>query len=503
MIDVLHDTSFSLDDITQSVCRESLYDFVKEAWHVLVPEEPVWNWHIEYVCDELQKLAKKVFNRQPKEHDLIINIPPGTTKSTICSVMFPAWLWTRQPELRVITGSYDALLALSFAVKSRDLMMSDWYQSTFRFKKNARGLWRPSTDADAVPISLKEDQNTKGLYENMAMGSRKAVGVGGSVTGSHAHVILVDDPINPKAAGAVSEADLKEVNRWMNETLPSRKVDKAMTPTVLIMQRLHQNDPSGNWLEKKNRLKLRHICLPAEARAGTIKPAKLVLHYVDGLLDPIRLGREVLDEAKQDLGEFGFAGQFDQNPIPRGGGMFKVDMIQMETPPELEMFIQIVRYWDKAGTKDAGANTAGVKMGIDKWKRIWILDVIKGQWRPDERERTIRQAAQADGFSVVVYIEQEPGSGGKESAETTIIDTLPEFRVRLDRPTGDKATRAEPFAGKVNIGRVYIPKGAKWWPDYRDELRYFPASTRKDQVDASSGAYIKIAGAKIRAGSAV
>src|SRR5688572_470905 len=94
------------DDLAQSICRESFYHFVKEFWEVLIPEELVPNWHIKFLCDEAQKLAERIFRRLPKEHDMVVNIPPGTTKSTIFSIMFPAWLWTRQPELRVISACY-------------------------------------------------------------------------------------------------------------------------------------------------------------------------------------------------------------------------------------------------------------------------------------------------------------------------------------------------------------------------------------------------------------
>lgn len=495
---------FNENDLTQSVCRESFFEFVKEFWEVLIPEEPIWNWHIEYLCNEAQRMAERIFRRLPKEHDLIVNIPPGTTKSTIFSIMLPAWLWTRQPELRVISACYEDQLALVFAVKSRDIVTSEKYQNTFRFKKNAVGRWRPSTDPDAVPLTLKEDQNAKSLYQNMANGDRKACGAGGNVTGSHSHVIIVDDPINPKEA--VSEAGLLKINRWMRETLPSRKVDKKIAPTILVMQRLHQDDPTGAMLEKKKAVY--HICLPAED-SKLVRPLRLRLKYQEngGFLDSVRLDRTVLDEAKIDLGEYGYAGQFEQNPVPEGGGLFKMHKIQFcrasrETPSNFEM---IVRYWDKAGTADGGKRTAGGKIGKHIDGRVIIKHMIKGQWAAGQREQIILDTARNDTTFVVVGTEQEPGSGGKQSAEDTVKNLIG-FDCRVDKVTGDKATRAEPLARQIEIGNVYVElddegKEPDWWKDLKKEMAFFPFSKYKDQVDSLSGGFGMLNAERVKAGS--
>ena len=482
-------------DLLQSITRESFYEFVREFWDTLIQEEPVWNWHIEYLCDELQVVAERVIAGKAKEYDLIINIPPGTTKSTICSQMFPSWVWTKMAWARFIAASYEHNLALNFARRSRDIVESEKYQAAYKFKK-VDDLIIPVSpmDQEGESMALKDDQNAKGHYENIFTGDRKSVGAGGNITGSHGHFILVDDPINPKEA--VSEAGLKNVNRWMSETLPSRKVDKAVTPTILIMQRLHQDDPTGHLLAK-GRGNIKHICLPCDT-SYDIKPARLKLKYVKpegeehGLLDPVRLSRAVLDEQRADLGEYGYAGQYGQSPVPLGGGMFKIDKINIDIPPLPIEFVVIVRYWDKAGTKNAGAHTAGVLMGIDQLKRFWVLDVVRGQWDSGTRERIIKQTAQNDAQhyegKVIVGLEQEGGSGGKESAENTVIN-LRGYTVRVDRPVGDKVTRADPYSVQVNIGNVYVPKGAEWWDAYRSELQFFPFSKYKDQVDASSGAF--------------
>jgi len=459
--------------LTKDLCEYSFYEFLLEFWDTIVPETLIDNWHIKYLCDTLQGMAERVFRGRPKEYDLIVNVPPGSTKSTIFSEMFIPWTWTRMPAARHICGSHAFDLGMDLSRKSRDII-----RTGERYKN------RPSYKECWPEIQLRGDQDTKGYFANTLGGMRKSVTVGGkSPVGFHAHFLIVDDPIDPQKA--LSEVELKNANDWMAETLPSRMVDKRITPTMLIMQRLHQNDPSGNRLEKKGAGKVLHICLPADASEFQVRPKRLLDHYQDGLLDPVRLSRQILKETRANIGAYGYSGQYGQHPVPLGGGMFKTDRIRIDTPSK--GMTKQTRYWDKAATADGGAYTVGVKEGIDQDKRVWVLDVIRGQWDSDQRERIIRQTAEMDGIKVVIGLEQEPGSGGKESALST-VRRLQGFRVRTDRPTGDKALRADPFGCQVNEHNVSIVK-AEWNREYLEELRFFPNSRYKDQVDASSGAY--------------
>jgi predicted phage terminase large subunit-like protein len=465
-IDLSH---YTIDEITlaSSICRDDFYFFVQEFWHTVIPETPIWNWHIKYLCKQLQAVAERVFRWEPKAYDLIINVPPGSTKSTLASVLFPAWCWTRMPTSRCIGGSHAHPLAMDLSLKNRDVVLSEKYRAYF------------------PELSLRRDQQAKSHFKNTHGGTRYAVGVGGSVTGMHGHFLLVDDPLDPEKA--VSEAELKTANRWMTSTLPTRKVDKLVVPTILIMQRLHQNDCTGHLLDIED-LKVRHICIPAE-RNAMIKPKYLRRFYKNGLFDNERCGPEVLKEQRAVLGEYGYAGQFLQNPVPLAGGMFKTDRLTIDTPPV--KMADTVRYWDKAGTKEStGTNpayTAGVKMSKDLNGRFWVMDVKRVRLEAFAREKLIKQTAQMDGKDVQIVIEQEPGSGGKESAHNTVRN-LAGFKVRIDKVSGDKSQRADPFATQVNGENVYIKPGP-WNKVYIEEHQYFPNSTYKDQVDAGSGAF--------------
>ena len=477
--------------IERELCDRSLYYFLQYFFDQVSPHQFQRNWHIEYLCQELEKVAFQVGNRIPRDHDLIINVPPGSTKTITCSIMFPIWCWTKWHWMRFITASYSGVLSLESADYSRELIRSQPFREMY------------------PELSIKEDKDTKSnfrivktlpgspgrVHKKVPGGNRYSTSVGGTLTGFHGDILIVDDPLNPTQSA--SEIELANANHWMTQTLPTRKTDKAITPTILIMQRLHQNDPSGHLLAKE-KLSVKHICMPGEARnyKKNIQPPELYKLYKDDLLDPIRMPWSVLKDLESDLGQYGYAGQIGQDPTPPGGGMFQVDkFIVILTPPPANQIIKKVRYWDKAGSEGAGAYTVGVKMLQLTANRWVVVDVKRGQWGTDKRESIIKATAIADGVDTEVWVEQEPGSGGKESAEGTIRN-LAGFVCRADKPTGDKIFRADPYSVQVNNGAFQILK-ADWNQKFLEEHRFFPFGTYKDQVDASAGAFNKLVGKKI------
>jgi len=331
----------ALNDVYQvkaERCRRSLYHFIQEFWPVISSDPFVPNWHIEYLCGQLEKVAKRVAEGLPKEHDLIINVPPGTTKTITCSIMFPVWCWTRWYWMRFIAASYSGSLSLESAEYSRDLVRSEEFSRCFP------GLF------------IKRDKDTKSNFRVLKRmpngvtrlgGNRYSTSVGGTLTGFHGHILIVDDPIDPNRA--VSEVELRKANRWIDQTLSTRKVDKRTSVSILIMQRLHQNDPSGHLLAK-NKDNVYHICLPGEIRnyKDRLNPPELAVHYEDDLLDRVRMPWSVLSDMEQDLGQYGYAGQIGQKPTPPGGGMFKVDHFQVVDKPPVGAVESTIRYWDKA-----------------------------------------------------------------------------------------------------------------------------------------------------------
>lgn len=480
--------------VKQSV-KKSLYKFIRYFWDTYSEDKFVENWHIQKICEELEKVARNVSDKKPKEYDLIINVPPGTTKTATGSIFFPIWCWVNWHWIRFITTSHSDPLSLESAEYSRDIIRSDKFKAMF------------------PELEVKQDKDTKSnfrvvkkeiVYEGRAPrvlqgGGRISTSVKGSVTGFHAHILIADDLSDPRKA--VSEAEIKTVNHYWDHTLSQRKTDRKITVRILIMQRLSESDVTGHELAKKKD-KLKHICLPGVLKWGDqdysklVSPKEYLKYYTaDGLFDKNRLGFNELKEAEADLGQYGFAGQIGQTPAPPGGGMFKVDkfMIMDRSIPDVNI-VRTVRYWDKAGTAEEelkkgqeAAYTCGTKISLMRNGKWFVHDRVKGRWGTDERERVIKSTAEADGRNAEVWIEQEPGSGGKDSAKGTILN-LAGFHVEAERPSGDKVTRADPYSVQVNEGNVWLQKG-DWNKDFKDEHKTFPFGKFKDQVDSAAGAF--------------
>ena len=391
--------------------------------------------------------------------------------------------------MRFLTFSYNERVAVKAADVSKKIITSRKFETIYpdiRLRKGKEGV----TDYEISVFGSGRWENTEG--------GRSSSSVGGTATAFHGDILIPDDAIN--AEQSFSSVERERANRWADQTLPSRKTIKGVSATIWIGQRLHQDDPPGHLLTNK-KLKIKHICLPADISdpgyAELVNPPELKQYYVDGLLDPVRLSHKVIGELSAQLGQYGAAAQLGQNPTPPSGGMFKVDRIVMvdQSPPDVSI-IQRVRFWDKAGTdptrepNQEPAYTVGALMAILANGKFIILDVVRGRWSAEDREAKIKAVAEADGIGVHVYYEQEPGSGGKESAQATTRN-LAGFRAEAVLPVGNKVARADTFSVQVNSHNVMMLKGG-WNYDCIDELRFFPNSRFKDQADALSGAFAKL-----------
>jgi predicted phage terminase large subunit-like protein len=205
-------------------------------------------------------------------------------------------------------------------------------------------------------------------------------------------------------------------------------------------------------------------------------------------LCPARYDEAALAERRMVLGSYAFNALYQGHPSPPGGGMFQRDWFSIVNAAPADA--TRVRYWDKAGSENSGDYSAGVKLARDADGVFYIEDVVRGQWSALARERIMRQTAEMDGGNVSIGIEQEPGSGGKESAESSIRN-LAGFAVSAEKVTGEKGVRAMPFAAQCEARNVKIVRGA-WNGAYLDELCSFPYGAHDDQIDGSSGAFAKL-----------
>mgnify|MGYP000011037049 CR=1 FL=1 len=454
--------------IEREYCERSLSGFIRQSWPVLEPATPyVHGAHIDAICEHLAAVDRGEIR------NLLINIPPRCMKSMLIAVMWPAWRWAHHPSTRWLFASYAQQLSVRDSLKMRRLIQSPWYQR----------LWGDR-------FALTDDQNAKMRFENDATGYRIATATGATATGEGGDLVVVDDPHS--AQGASSEAQRESTLVWWDETMSTRLNDPKTGAKVIVMQRLHERDLSGHVLEQGG---YEHLCLPLEYEPD--RHCHTGIGWEDWrqeageLLWPERIGPEEREAKQRELGDYGYAGQFQQRPAPRGGGMFPVDRFNIDQhPPQTKDILASVRYWDKAGTSDGGAYTVGVLMHKMRDGSFVVSDVVRGQWAATDREKRIRQTAEMDGRTTLIWVEQEPGSGGKESAEATIRN-LAGYKVQADRVTGDKVYRADPYAAQVQGGNVTLIQ-AEWNRPFVSEHESFPNGTYKDQVDAAAGAFAKL-----------
>lgn len=445
-------------------CKKKFFYFVKTFWDVIISESPIYNWHIPYLCDELQKLSVSIINREPKPYDLIINIPPGTTKSTIITIMFPAWLWANDPTIRIITNSYSGDLSIEHSTKSKDIIVSEKYMLLF------------------PQIKLRPDKQGKQHYENTFGGFRYSTSTGSTITGYHAHVIINDDPLNPKQA---SSEHLRFLANEHIKTLSSRKVNKESTPMVTVMQRLHAEDVTGYLLKRKGD-KIRHICLPAEL-SDMVNPFELRDKYVDGLLDPLRLNVAALEEAKIDLGSKGYAGQYQQTPTTEGGNIVKRDWFRTMTQADFKAlrYNETMHFYlDTAYNKKklrADNDPSGIIAACRIGNNIYIADAMKVWKEMPDLLRFLPEYMSANGADDRSTLNVEPRANGESVIQ--MLRELTTLNVKeTATPKDSKEVRLRAVSPRIECGRVYLVEG-NWNDEFLTEVCGFPTQPHDEYVD--------------------
>ncbi|MBZ0291416.1 MAG: phage terminase large subunit [Anaerolineae bacterium] len=411
---------------------------------------------------------------------LMIFAPPQHGKSRLVSEGFPAYWLGKRPDEPVIIASYGADLAYAKSRQARTLVESADYLNLF------------------PTVGTHEDSRAvnRWMLNPPNRGSLLAVGVGGPVTGHGAMLGVIDDPFeNWKQAQSPTIRDT--VWEWYRTTFRTRIWEGGII--VLIMTRWHEDDLAGRILQQQGDqwtvLRLPAIAETQEQRDQNNKYLGLPLGEADPLgrapgepLAPNLYSINALVELRTDVGSAAWASEYQGVPRAPEGNQFKRDWFEIvEAGPAVA---QRVRYWDKAGTEGGGAYTAGVLMA--KAGHYFVEDVVRGQWSSLQRERIIRQTAELDRQRyghVVNWVEQEPGSGGKESAENTIRN-LAGFVIKAEPVTGNKDVRLQPFAAQAEALNVKLVRGP-WNSDYIEELIALPNGYR-DQSDASGGAFNKL-----------
>ena len=302
------DVDQQLYEISVAEAEESLVEFIKQAWPVVEPAQPyLHGWHVDYLAAHLEAITDGVVLEDGTPYSrLVINVPPGTMKSLLM-MFWQAWEWgpRNMPHMRYVCASHSLDLAIRDGLRMRRLITSDWYQARWGDR-----------------VQLTGDQNQKTKFENTATGFRQAAAAG-SITGSRGDRVIIDDPHS--VDGANSDATRESTVQWFLEAVPTRLNNPDSSAIIVVMQRLHEADVSGTILDK--RLGYDHAMLPMKYDPLRARPTQLGIEdprQEDGeLLFPARFPLDVVERDSRVMGPYATAGQFQQEPAPRGGGVIK------------------------------------------------------------------------------------------------------------------------------------------------------------------------------------
>ena len=451
----------TLIELDQEIARRSLAEFCKMAWHVLEPATPIkWGWALDAMCEHLEA----VHNGQIKR--LLMNVPPGMMKSLLTGVFFPAWEWGAggNPSLRYLTTAHKEDLAIRDNLKCRRLISSDWYQERWS-------------------VELCGDQNAKKKFENTATGFRESMAFR-SLTGSRGDRIIIDDPLS--VDDAFSEAALSAAEQTFLEAVPSR-VNNQDSAIIVIMQRLHERDTAGIILSRQ--LGYEHLMLPMrfepERRCATCIGFTDPRTEDGELLFPERFSEAQVSEMERTMGSFATAGQLQQRPMPRGGGLFKSDWIQhWDKLPE--RFDAAVISWDMTFKESATSDFVVGQVWGRKDGAFYLVDQFRGRWDfVKSLEQFVAAARKYPRITRKLIEDKANGPAIISALKRKVTGIIP------ITPKESKEARANAVTTLWEARNVYLPPPDRYpWvaQDFIPELLAFPSGAHDDTIDAMSQA---------------
>ena len=438
--------------------QEDLAAFMRAAWPHLEPKTPlIWGWHIDCILEHLEAVARGEIRT------LLTTIPPRHLKSTLISVIFPAWLWTRETNKKLLTGSYAMPLAMRDATRTRRIITSPWYMQTFPH------------------VRLEEDQTAKQRYDLVGGGARYCFSTAGTITGEGADILLYDDP--HKAQDMHSVAKLEAAIEFWTETLPTRLNDPMHSTVCVIMQRLGKGDLAGHILRESLEHRdsnLVHVNLPVHfdpARACKTRWFRDPRREKGELLWPERMNHRALREITRRMSAATIAAQLEQDPADKGGTILRRENWRIWGEPKLprcEAYILSIDPSMKA--KEEGDPWACTVWGCfqhygdapmyGKGAPMWNL-ILLGAWEaycsyPEAKAKILRTISEwtIDDTPPDAVIVEDKAAGPVLITELQIagIDNVtpwprPESKYRFP----DKVARAHLVSDLHENGKIWVP----------------------------------------------
>lgn len=408
------------------------------------------------MCEKLKQVERGEIKR------MMLFMPPRHSKSMTVAETFPSYFIGRNPRRRVIAVSYSGALAYRFGRANRSKL--------YEFGEQI------------FDIRLSKDKTSMTNWEVAGTsGGMLSIGVGGSITGHGADLMIIDDPIkNRKEAESIAYRE-RLWGEWQSTLLTRLQPGGAV---ILVVTRWHEDDLPGRILEEEGS-DWEVIRMPAMAEDENDPLGR----RPGEALWPEEFDEAWAEEMKREVGEYTWASLYQQRPAPPEGGMFSRGWF--ETIDIAPQDLRMVRYWDLAASEAAGSSyTVGLLLGKDKDSNFYVLDVQRIQGTPAKVEELVKRTAERDGKEIKIVMEQEPGSSGVNTIKyyNRMLAGYPFFG---RKETGSKEVRALPVSAQAQAGHIRLVK-APWNRAFLNELEVFPYGANDDQVDALSGAFNEI-----------
>lgn len=485
--------------VTAETCRRSLRKFVKAVWPLIDPKPFINAWHIDCICDHLAYVALEDIR------NLMINIPPRFTKSSIVSVAFPAWVWTNEPEIQFLAASYAADLAEGDAAKMRRIVQSAWYQARY-----------PN-------VILLADNNRVEDFRNADGGYRQSISVGGVTTGKGGDIQLLDDPHN--TAVIESDARRKSTIQWHDNSWRSRLNDQNKARRVYVGQRSHDGDLFGHILGREEK---RWVVVSLPMEFDKSRPCVTFRNKGSGptgdpvfkdprktpgaLLCPARFDEEAVQAEKEALPVRTWNAQFQQQPEGAGGVILKRRWWQewawpvwhpqyRKTEREMPEILQVIQAYDTAFEEsEQDSYTVRTTWGLfehaksirlpngqtrDGEMKINAILLERKKWRPSFgalMDDAVDAFNQWDPDRILV----EKKASGHSMIQELRRKGLP---VRGIKVHNDLVYRAHMAAYPLEKGSVWFSR-RNWAMDLIEECAKFPNVDFNDQVSSCTIAWM-------------
>lgn len=493
------------DYLIKEKCESSFYEFVKNSWFHVEGRDYIDGWHIQAMCEHLQAIQRMEIK------NLLCNLPPRMGKSTIFSVLFPAWCWTIEPGLRFLYLSYSEQLTLRDSRYCRRLINTEWY----------RKMWSDK-------FSILRNTDNQHRFDNNKYGYRLASSVGGTITGQGADIICYDDPNDVERVH--SEINRNRVNDTFDFKISTRYTRASLLRKLVTQQRAHTDDLTGHILAKDDPSWI-FLCLPMEfeplRRSITIPlPISNGKKWADPrtiegeLLWPQDIGYEQLKRIKLDLrnDNYTISSQLQQRPYSVKGGTFQADDFKQWKKRSYPDFEYILQSWDTALTDgETSCFSACTTWGLfrneeNDYMNIMLLSVFKDKLQyPDLRKAAVRLSKNyedvifddpIEGVNPPDHILIEEKMNGYSLFQEFLRAGLPVLRFNPN-PHGNKIGRAMIVSHLIENGLVWLPMEPPHYKDYTEDSKIFLEAAIKfpedksnkptnDIIDTMSQAFIRL-----------